>query len=686
MFHPVIVGDDQIYYAQRTSYDRRKACIILKHKAPGPITVFPQGLLPEHKYEIAFDLSKESTLRSGADIMANGISLSAQPAGELIYIGLPNRPGNSSDKMAPLPPGNVLVRQEVNIGYSGIGVYWSAGSDNNWVSSYEVRRGRRNLGKVSTGTTFFDRSPGWNLNEAYAVRTIDGDGNASGWKTAEKINGEPVTASALGGLFADRGREGWCADVTTDGVKFSPMAWIIPPRTSSADEGGTPNQPGGIEGWWEGFGGARLGRSWMQSSPQAGSVRTWVAPESGTVNIVSRVMKEWYRQAVGTPLRARILQGHVQIWPESGWALIPLNSITGVMHDLTVNVQKGDSIRFLLDKCDDPGNDIAAWMPIIKYANTQHSERTESVIRILCGSDSPYTDQSGNSWMKDSFFTGGRARDSRTIVSGGSDSSLYQYGRSGKDFGYEIPVTKGLYTVRLMFAEPDYEWIFSRPFNIAINGSELLRNYDICQDARGFRKAKERVFRYIVPNAEGRISIRFSGGFEPGQRSNEAIVQAIEVLPEIRPVIRIDCGSTTDFVDWNSFVWSKDQNFSGGKSIQSSLPVSQASPTLYDQSLYQTARSGREISYSLTLPQGLYTVHLKFAELWLKDTGKRLMDILINGRKVWKSWDPSTVAGQTGMAIDLQATGITPDHNGKVSIQIIAKGENDAIIQGIEIQ
>jgi len=685
MFHPKVKGDEEIYYAQRTSFDRLKACIILKHKAPGPICVFPQGLLPEHSYEVAFDLNQETTIRSGADIMANGISLSAQLPGELIFLGLPNRPGSGKDKQAPTPPGNVLIRQEANIGYSGIGVYWSAGADNNWVSYYEVRRGRKNLGKVCTGTSFFDRSSDWNLNAGYAVRTIDGDGNASGWRTAVIIEGESATGSALGSLFPERGREGWCADVTTDGVNFKPMVWVNPPKTSSADEGGTPNQPGGIEGWWEGMGGARLGRSWMQSSRETCSVRTWVAPKPGTVSVISRVMKEWYRQAAGNPLRARILHGNAQIWPDRGWALIPLNDIVGVMHNLTVSVEKGDSIRFILDRCDNPENDIAAWMPIITYSDPQHSERTENSIRILCGSSLPYTDQCGNMWMQDGFFNGGQARTTRTRVQGGQDSSLYQYGRFGTDFTYEIPVKKGLYTVRLLFAETEYEWLFSRPFNVSINGSELLRNYDICQDARGFRKAKDRVFRYIIPNAEGNIALRFYSGFEPDQKSQEAIVQAIEILPEFRPVMRIDCGSITDFIDWNSFVWSKDRNFSGGQSIQSSMGVAQASPTLYDQALYQTARSGREISYTLSLPQGLYTVHLKFAELWLKDDGMREMDIVINGRKIWKSWDPATAAGQAGMAIDLQAQNITPDHNGNITLRINAVGKNDAILQGIEV-
>ncbi len=685
MFHPKVKGDEPIYYAQRTNYDRHKACIVLKHKATGPVTVFPYGLLPDFQYEVAFDLKKDVSTRTGADIMANGISLTAQLPGELIYLGLPNRPGSGNDKQLPAPPGKVFIRQEMNLGYLGIGVYWSAGKDNNWVSSYEVRRGRRNLGKVSIGTSYFDRSPGWNIDADYAVRTIDGDGNASDWTAAEKVSGEPTTANALGSLYPERGYEGWCADATTDGIHFKPMTWVNPPKTSSADEGGTPNQPGGIEGWWEGIGGARLGRAWMQSSGEACCVRTWVAPKSGDVQITSRVMKEWYRQSAGTPLRARILHDTKQIWPNKGWALIPLNNITGITHNLTEIVKKGDSIRFVLDKCDNPENDIAAWMPFITYSDSNTAERNGDVIRILCGSSLPYTDQSGNTWIQDRFFAGGQVKAARAKVHGGQDSCLYELGRFGNDFSYNIPVKKGIYTVRLMFAEPDYKHLFARPFNVEINGKEMLHNYDICQDVRGYCKAKDRVFKYIVSNAEDKIVIHFSGGFEPRLKSDEAIVQAIEILPAFNPVVRIDCGAKAEFVDWNSFVWGSDANYPGGQAINSSSGVSQATPTLYDQALYQSARSGRELTYALPLPPGLYDVHLKFAELWLKETGKRPMDIEINGKVIWKSWDPGSAAGQVGMAIDLRAPNITPDKDGVIKIRLRAVGENDAILQGIEV-
>ena len=142
---------------------------------------------------------------------------------------------------------------------------------------------------------------------------------------------------------------------------------------------------------------------------------------------------------------------------------------------------------------------------------------------------------------------------------------------------------------------------------------------------------------------------------------------------------------TTPFVDWNSFVWDADAHFDGGTTIRSDAPVAHASPTLYDQAIYQTARSGKTLRYVFTAPPGLHTVHLKFAELWQKEPGKRPMHIDINGRRYWEAWDPGAAAGCIGMAMDLRAENIVPDKDGKITLVITAAGENDAILQGLEI-
>ena len=267
-----------------------------------------------------------------------------------------------------------------------------------------------------------------------------------------------------------------------------------------------------------------------------------------------------------------------------------------------------------------------------------------------------------------------------------ADQPLYQAGRAGGEFTYSIPVPAGLYSLRLKMTEPQFDWFFQRPFHLEINGRRVLNNFDICHAARGPRRAYECVFRYLVPNEQEQLVLRLSSGWDPQQTSREALVQAIEVLPEQKSVVRIDVGSTSPCVDWNGFSWSADVGFQGGQVLESTSAVAQASPTLHDQQLYRTARAGKSFQYRVPVTEGLYTVHLKFAELWLPELGKRPLDIEINGRHVWEGWDPAAAAGQVAMAADVRVEDITPDVTGHIVVQIDACGEHDAVLQGVEIE
>jgi hypothetical protein len=401
-------------------------------------------------------------------------------------------------------------------------------------------------------------------------------------------------------------------------------------------------------------------------------------------------MKEAYHQDLGGPLQARILHNTQQVWPRDDWATAPLGDLVGASHNFTLQVNKGDSVRFVLAPSDQPDGALLAWMPTLTYTDESAAPATGSVTRIACGRKQPFTDSQGNLWEADRYFHGGKPLQTSLPIEGAqptaADETLYQAGREGKDFTYTIPVEQGLYTIRLKLAEPVYEWAFERPFNLSINGRQVLDGFDVWHGAKGPRKACERVFNWLVPDAEGHLVLRFRGVSQPGRPLAPALVQAIEVLPAVKPVIRINCGASQPYVDWNSFIWSADTGLGGGQSLTSTLPIAQASPTLYDQRLYQTASTGRELKYELEAPPGLYVAHLKFAELWLSEPGKRPLRIEINGRVARDGWDPSTAAGQVGMAADLRIEDVVPDKQGRITVRVIALGEIGALLQAIELK
>ncbi len=694
--HPQVMGDKEYSYFQRTSHDRKRAVIIPSQGIDGLVRVYPRGLLAEHMYQVEYETKNGTTSRTGEDLMARGLDIEDGNTGGLIYLGLPNWPRFGQDRTAPQAPSRVLNRRETNIGYSGIGIYWSPGADNNWVSHYEIQRGDEVIGTTAKGLYYFDYAVGWCPEETYRVRTVDANGNTSDWTTAMAIPGEPLTFSSLGGHFPESGREGWAAETSSDGRTFTEMTWVPPAKNPQAALGGTPNQPGGMEGYWEGVGQARVGRGWQQASADVIGARVWRAPVAGTVQILGRAMKEYFRQDKGQPCRLKILHGDRQIWPKEGWAIAGLNDYIGAQHDLRVQVAPGDAIRFVLDRVnstEDEISDIIAWMPKIVYVDQENAaidSGTIRPVRILCGAQKDYTDSSGNVWSADRYYTGGNSFRTTEAIMGAlpapTDQVLYQHGRQGREFTYSIPVGPGLYSLRLKFTEPEFEYFFGRPFNLEINGREVIRNHDICHISRGPRRAYDRVFRYLVPDRDGNLVLRFTSGWEPIAKTDMVMVQAIEIMPEQFQSIRVNVGSGQDFVDWNSSLWMADPGFSKGKILRSDAMVEQASPTLYDQQLYRTARSGENLKYTFSLPPGIYAVHLKFAELWLQETGQRPMNISINGRCFWQSWDPSGQAGRVGMSADVRAEGITPDQYGKITLQINSLGTKDAILQAIQIE
>ncbi|MBN9662574.1 MAG: hypothetical protein J0H49_30525 [Acidobacteria bacterium] len=142
-----------------------------------------------------------------------------------------------------------------------------------------------------------------------------------------------------------------------------------------------------------------------------------------------------------------------------------------------------------------------------------------------------FTDHEGNLWELDRYFTGGRQISDGETVSGTQDPELFLSQRYG-NFTYRFPVPPGRYRLRLLFAETYFGphnrgkgGPGSRVFDVLCGGSTLLHHFEIFKEA-GERRSIEKVFRGLVPNAQGRIDVTF----EPVVQY--AAVNALELTPE----------------------------------------------------------------------------------------------------------------------------------------------------------
>jgi hypothetical protein len=115
--------------------------------------------------------------------------------------------------------------------------------------------------------------------------------------------------------------------------------------------------------------------------------------------------------------------------------------------------------------------------------------------------------------------------------------------------------------------------------------------------------------------------------------------------------IRVAAGQTTAVTDATGNVWSADEDFTGGTAaVQSPTAAITGTDT---PALYNGQRYGDpSFSYLFTVPNGTYTVTLKFAEQYVTGPGMREFDVAINGATVETNFDIYAAAGAMNAAVD----------------------------------
>ena len=142
-----------------------------------------------------------------------------------------------------------------------------------------------------------------------------------------------------------------------------------------------------------------------------------------------------------------------------------------------------------------------------------------------------YTDTQGNSWAADNGFTGGETDSTTHAIANTPDPTLYQSERYG-DFSYQFTVPNGSYNVKLKFAEIYWTSPGQRVFNVTINGTEVLSDFDIVAAAGAAYTAIDESFPVTV--ADGSIMIQFTSG-----PANLPKISAIEISSSSGVVVQL---------------------------------------------------------------------------------------------------------------------------------------------------
>jgi len=307
------------------------------------------------------------------------------------------------------------------------------------------------------------------------------------------------------------------------------------------------------------------------------------------------------------------------------------------------------------------------------------------------------------SFAADTGFSGGSTySSSATVDTSGvtnpAPQAVYQTVRFG-NFTYTVPnlTPNTAYTLRLHFNEVYFGangnsgGVGSRVFNVSVNGTTALSNFDIYQTAGGANKA---VVEEVpaTSDSNGNITVQFTSIVD------NAMVNGIEVdsgspattpTPTPTPITSeaINAGGDTE----GSFV--SDIDSTGGSTFSTTASIDTTGVTSpAPESVYQTVRYGN-FTYNLSnfAPNSSHTVRLHFSELYWGTAlssnqggdGSRIFNVSINGTQVLTNFDVYATAGGADKAV-IEEFPVTADSNGKISIQFTTVTDN-AMVSGIEV-
>ncbi|MDZ7261651.1 MAG: malectin domain-containing carbohydrate-binding protein, partial [candidate division KSB1 bacterium] len=182
-----------------------------------------------------------------------------------------------------------------------------------------------------------------------------------------------------------------------------------------------------------------------------------------------------------------------------------------------------------------------------------------TLVRVNAGGPA-YTDTQGKLWSADQPYTsgswgyvGGAVAATTDPIANTTDDPLYQkYRYSETSFSYQFDVPNGFYEVTLLFVEPYWTSANKRVFDVSIEGTVVLNDWDIYAQV-GHDYATTRSFTVRV--SDGQLNINFT----PVKSFPLVSAIGISLVPDFQ--VRVNAGGPT-YTDVAGKVWYADQPYS----------------------------------------------------------------------------------------------------------------------------
>ena len=181
---------------------------------------------------------------------------------------------------------------------------------------------------------------------------------------------------------------------------------------------------------------------------------------------------------------------------------------------------------------------------------------------------------------------------------------------------------------------------------------------------------------YTAPSVTAEKTAQITATSIADSTKSASATVTINPPPTFNP-IRVNSGGPA-YTDSQGATWSGDAGYAGGNTWAIWQPIGNTTTS----ALYQTCRYG-PFTYLFSVPNGTYTVNLKFAEVTMKRAGQRVFSVALNGTTVLQNFDVFAAAGDALMALDRQF--VVPVTNGRVWIEFLNGSANSPLVSAIEI-
>jgi len=301
------------------------------------------------------------------------------------------------------------------------------------------------------------------------------------------------------------------------------------------------------------------------------------------------------------------------------------------------------------------------------------SALTVATVQVDCGG------AAAGSFVADMGFSGGATltRTNTIDLSGvvnPAPAAVYQSQRYN-NMSYTLSgfAAGALNDIRLHWADTKWTTSNQRLFNVTINGTLVLSNFDVIGAAGAPNKAVARTFT-VAANSGGAYVIQFVG------TKDAAMVSGIEIGTQIVGAFtHLNAGGPAS----GAFV--ADKNFTGGSTVTRANTIILTGVTNpAPAAVYQSQRFGA-MSYAFPgfSAGALNNVRLHFADTKYTATNSRLFNVAINGTPVLTSFDVVAAAGGGNKAV-VKELKVAASATGSYSIAFTAV-KDDPMISGLEI-